>query len=233
MKLENLELVEVVKNEELTNVQLFFQDENSDQYIVKFNKLDYNNGQWVKSAEKEAKTNKNLKEHLGYEYDEIEKAIGIKKDIWVYLDVEKPYCALWESNSDYPTYAKPDLNFNKTHKRGVDTVINRIYDSGKAIICDFEIEGQLYKAQNYITMSGKEQTLNYTKWEKEGDKWVGKTQGIKKSIAQKIFKDELNSGEGMEGKQIVVYPKSLNDIVYLQFELASEIYSEQEGKWDL
>lgn len=215
-KLNNLELVETVKNDKNNQLNLLFFDELEGLiYEVKFNKEKYNKhtGKYEQSDEQEAWANDQLIKELGFGWNNIEQAIGQKKDIYVYDDRERPFNSLWESKS----LAKPDEDFYNEHITGVETTIKDISDTGVGFTVFFEIDGNDYKTNN--PLSGG--SFTYSDWIDSRKAYfpnANKLIQAKKNF-KKIFGCDIEDADKFIGSKILVVPAKAGKTVYLKFKL--------------
>lgn len=210
---EQLELMEVSKNQENTNAELLFLDENEGlTYTVKFNKQKYDRNikKFVESKEQEEQVDKWLKEHLDCDYDTLESAIGTRKDVYVY----DTFCSLWESTS----FTKPDNEFMKKYRGGVDTTIDNVTDDGTRIRIIFKVDNLNYSSSN-IECEPKGIKLNYSDWIASRQQFFANGMKKKKTYDdfESYFNIPISMKEQLIGRKITVLPAKAGNNVYLTF----------------
>lgn len=215
-KLENLELVEVERNEKDTNLKLLMLDNESGYiYDVKFNKQKYNKDiNKFEDNEEQAKwANEKLVEYLGFDWDNAERAIGKKLDVYVY-EGNRPFNSFWESTS----LAKPDAELEKKIRSGYKTKILEIKDNGNAYQIIVEINGQKYGIANTFENGN----FRYADWINSRNMYFPNGAKIKSAKAnfKKQFGIDVDEKDSLVGKEIVVFPAKAGANIYLKFENA-------------
>ena len=184
MKLENLELADVMYESDGKKAVLVFLDEDKGEVReVNLNKQLYKNGEFVDDEERAEKMEQVAKEHFNLPFNKLKKAIGTKKTIYAY----DKFNALIEM--------KQVEKFDKSMVgQLIEGEVTEVVDDGVGIKIRFDYEGKIYEAKMQYSdyMESKNQWfVNPIKRRKQYDKFMDK-------FGEPIYKHTL------VGKKVIV-----------------------------
>lgn len=208
-KLENLELVEVERNEKDTNLTLLLLDNEAGFiYPVKFNKQKWNNEvkKFEDNPEQLKWVNEKLNEYLGFDWDNAEKAIGKEFDVYVY----EKFNSLWKSEQ----LAKPDEELEKKIRSGYKTKILDVKETNKAFEIIVEIEGNKYSVSNTCDNKG----LKISDWINSRNAYFKNPSKYAeaKNNFEKEFGVPVEEKEKIIGREVTIFPARAGKTVYLK-----------------
>ncbi|MBC6169228.1 hypothetical protein [Listeria seeligeri] len=188
-KLEQLELVEVVIKEGKATLQ-FIDMERGELREVIFNKnvFDKEKNEFVPNEEKALKVEEWCQEYFQLTFDDLSKAIGVKKDVYAY----DKFNSLWESEQ----IAKFDKDMVG---QIISSTVKDVTDDGIGVHIKFEYEGEVY--QSNMTYSDYMETMK---------KWFTNPQKQRKQYEkfEEKFGISIENKEELVGKDIMVEVKS-------------------------
>ncbi|EEO3672978.1 hypothetical protein G6A67_002140 [Listeria monocytogenes] len=188
-KLEQLELVEVVIKEGKATLQ-FVDMERGELREVIFNKnvFDKEKNEFIPDEEKAVKVEEWCQEYFQLTFDELAKAIGVKKDVYAY----DTFNSLWESEQ----IAKFDKDMVG---QIISSTVKDVTDDGIGVHIKFEYEGEVY--QSNMTYSDYVETMK---------KWFTNPQRQRKQYEkfEEKFGISIDNKEELIGKDIMVEVKS-------------------------
>ncbi|HAA5562529.1 TPA_asm: hypothetical protein GF878_05460 [Listeria monocytogenes] len=188
-KLEQLELVEVVIKEGKATLQ-FIDMERGELREVIFNKniFDKEKNEFVPDEEKAVKVEEWCQEYFQLTFDDLSKAIGVKKDVYAY----DKFNSLWESEQ----IAKFDKDMVG---QIISSTVKDVTDDGIGVHIKFEYEGEVY--QSNMTYSDYMETMK---------KWFTNPQKQRKHYEkfEEKFGISIENKEELIGKDIMVEVKS-------------------------
>jgi len=186
--LKELELMEVAINDG-TATMTFLDAERGEIREVFFrkNKYDRDKNKFVPDEEQAKRVEEWSQEYFGFSFDDLGKAQGQKKDIYVYDN----FNSLWES--------KVIEKFNKDQEGEIfSTEITEIEDDGNAIHIRFENEGKTYQSN-----------MCYSKYDEMRKQWFVNPQ--KKTKQYKKFEEKFHTPiqekDSLIGTEIMVEVK--------------------------
>lgn len=138
MELRNdLKLVGVeYENNGAKAVMTFLDAERGEIQQVTFNKQSYKDGKFVDDPEKAAKVEEWCNTFFGVRFDDLEKAIGVTKDVYVY----DKFCSLWESTQ--VEKFTPDMEGQIYQTEVKEIVVDDYF-----IKIRYDIEGKTYESK--------------------------------------------------------------------------------------
>lgn len=188
-KLEQLELVEVVIKEGKATLQ-FIDMERGELREVIFNKniFDKEKNEFVPDEEKAVKVEEWCQEYFQLTFDDLSKAIGVKKDVYAY----DKFNSLWESEQ----IAKFDKDMVG---QIISSTVKDVTDDGIGVHIKFEYEGEVY--QSNMTYSDYMETMK---------KWFTNPQRQRKQYEkfEEKFGISIENKEELIDKDIMVEVKS-------------------------
>jgi hypothetical protein len=135
--LENLELVDV-QREDKKAILIFLDSERGEIRQVNFNLQSYSQDskKFVDDPEKEKKVAEWCDEYFKLPFDQLEKAIGERRDVFCYDNFNSLFevAMVQKFSEDYVGQI-------------ISTTVKDIVDDGKKISIKFEFEGQLYESK--------------------------------------------------------------------------------------
>lgn len=188
---QNVELIEVVYENNGQKAKLTFLDEEKGDVLeVVFNKQSYDNGEYVDDEEKAKKVEEWSEEYFGQSFDNLNKAIGTKLDVYSYPD--KGFNSLWES--DFPQKFDEDMLGDV-----FQTTIEEVVDDGIGIRIRYKIDDVLYQTN-----------MTYAKYLEERKEWF--PDNVKKTKQYEKFEEKfgvpVENAEEIYGNDIMVECKS-------------------------
>lgn len=188
MLLEKLSLVDVeFQNEGTKAVMTFLDEEQGEIREVNFNKQVYDDGKFVDDEVKAKQVDEWCKEYFDLAFKDLQKAIGIKKDVYAY----ERFNSLWEVEI-----------VEKFEDDMVGQIITgkleEIYDDGIGIKINFSYEGKLYQSK-----------MTYSDYLEVRNEWfVNPQRKIKQyNKFEEKFKVPFSKREELIGKDIMVEVK--------------------------
>ncbi|BED92181.1 MAG: hypothetical protein CfP315_0777 [Candidatus Improbicoccus pseudotrichonymphae] len=216
---QNLELIEIKRNDKNTNADLIFLDlETNKTYSVHMNRQKWNKKteKFEDDEEKATKVDNLLTQELGVTFENLETAIGETHDIYVYEDKERPFNSLFEVNE----VSKPDELFFKKYRGGIETTIDEIEDTGDRIRIIFKVENTRY----YSSITIDKDKLRYGDWINSRNQFLPNALLEKKAYQnfQKIFNLPFERKDELINHKIKIYPAQAGKNYYLEFEYIGE-----------
>lgn len=203
--LKGLELVGVEIEDGKKASMYFLDTEKEEIRTVQFNKQSYDSvkGKFVDDNEKAEKVEKRCNEFFNCTFDNLESAVGVKKDVYVY----DTYCSLWEVDQ-VDKFKEEDIN---------------LIDSGKIkeIICDnvgikirIEYNGKTYESK-----------MGYSVWLDAQNKFI--TDPQKKIKQFEKFKDKfgvsIENKDKLIGTQVMFeVKKAMGKYIYIEIKKNSK-----------
>ena len=133
--LKNLELITIVRDDEKA-VLKFLDMDRGEIRPVNFNKKVYKNGSYVADDAKAEKVEKWCQDIFGLEFDDLEKAIGRKMDVYAYDN----FNSLFEV--DIVEKFTKEMN-----KKAFQTQIEEIGDDGNKLYVNYSIDGKKFQTK--------------------------------------------------------------------------------------
>lgn len=194
--LRDLELIEVAyENENKKAVLTFLDEENGEIREINFNKQKWDEDSFVDDPEKEEQVEEWCKEYFDCTFKELTKAIGVKKDVYVY----DGFCSLWESN--VTKQFDDDMVGQIFEAECTDVVVG---DNGIEIF--FEYDEETYKSN-----------MRYAKYVETLKKWFPDPNKKKKVMEkfEKKFNIPVDDHKELVGKTLMVeVKKAMGKFVY-------------------
>lgn len=190
---KDCELIEVQYNKENTKVTLTFLDLEAGEVLeVVFNKQSYdtNASKFIDDPEKASKVEEWCQEYFGKTFDQLNNAIGVKKDIYHY----DSFNSLWESEFA-EKFTKEQLG------EILNCTISKIEDNGNIIQIHYtdKKSGKLYKSN-----------MSYSKYLEERKMWM--VDPVKRTKTYQKFKDkfgvDVEEADSLVDRDIMVEVKS-------------------------
>ena len=205
-KIEQLRLLAVEREEDYQATLKLADLDSKLIYDVNFNKreFDRNTKKWIPSPEKADKVEKLCMEHVGFSFDELEKALGSNFDVYVYEN----FNSLWE--------VKFTNKFTDEHKgKSFQTTIDEIEDNGTAILIKYKWKGEPYQSK-----------MTYSDYSEDLKEWFVNPQKRKKQLDK--FADKfgmpLEDKDELVGSKIIVNVKcAFGKFYYGEVTLLEEI----------
>lgn len=187
--LEQLELVDVQKEDDKKAVLVFLHAERGEIREVNFNKQSYDQDtkKFKDDPEKAAKVEEWCNEYFGLSFDALGQAIGEKKDIYCYDNFNSLFEVQMISKFE-----------DDMEGQIFETEVVKAVDDGKKISIQFEYEGNLYESKmqyaDYLE-ARKEWFINPQKQRKQYEKFKEK------------FGIDVENVHELEGKTVMVEVK--------------------------
>lgn len=169
-------------------IMTFLDRERKQVRVVNFNRQSYDNGKYVDDPEKAEKVDAWCDEYFGVPFGELEKCIGVVKDVYCY----DTFNSLWESQS----IAKFTKDMNKMI---IQTEISEVIVDDYAIRIRYPYDGKTYESK-----------MSYAIYMEETREWF--QDPIKKDKKYADFESKfhvpVDRAQEIVGKQIIVEVKS-------------------------
>lgn len=184
--LKDLELVEVVIHEGKATLS-FLNCEKGEIETINFNKKVYDDGKFVDNEEKAEKVEQWCQEYFNLSFDELGKAVGMKKDVYAYDN----FSSLWEVEQ-----------IEKFDKDAVGQIfqaeIKNIEDDGKGIRIKFEYDGKIYESK-----------MMYADYMEDMKKWIVNRLKKKKQLMkfEEKYHVPVDKCNDLIGKSVMVEVK--------------------------
>lgn len=194
--LKSLELIEV-NYEDKKAVLTFLDEERGEVREVNFNKQVFKDGKFVDDEEKADQVEKWCQEYFNVAFEDLQKAVGDRKDVYAYDN----FNSLWEAN----IISKFDEDMLG---QIFEAIITEVIVDDTAIKIRFEYEGKTYESK-----------MGYAKYHEGLQKWFKDPVKQKKQFAK--FKTKFNvtveEANDIVGKKIMIeVKKAMGKYIYCE-----------------